>query len=48
MRSMHISIPIVIKTITGNETVEMKVLLNTGAEGLFMDKNYAEEHNVIL
>src|ERR1700678_2383211 len=48
MRSMHISIPIVIKTIRGNETVETNVLLDTGAEGLFMDKNYAEEHDIIL
>jgi hypothetical protein len=48
MRSMHISIPIIIKTITGNKTVEMKVLLDSGAEGLFMDRNYTEEHDVIL
>src|SRR5271168_878791 len=48
MRSMHISIPIMFKTIRGNETIETKVLLNTGAEGLFMDKNYAEEHDIIL
>src|SRR5580692_2832023 len=48
MRPMHISIPIVLKTIRGNETVETKVLLNTGAEGLFMDKNYAEKHNIVL
>src|SRR6202522_2034984 len=33
MRPMHISIPIVLKTIRGNETVETKVLLDTGAEG---------------
>src|SRR6202522_4221091 len=39
MRPMHISIPIVLKTIRGNETVETKVLLDTGAEGLFMDRN---------
>src|SRR6202522_756425 len=45
---MHISIPIIVKTIRGNETVVTKVLLDTGAEGLFMDKNYAEEHNVVL
>src|ERR1700678_3515631 len=48
MRSMHISIPIVIKTVTGNKTIEMKVLLDTGAEGLFMDKNYAEKHDIVL
>src|SRR6202522_711248 len=48
MRPMHISIPIVLKTIRGNETVETKVLLDTGAEGLFMDKNYAEEHDIVL
>src|ERR1700678_1758893 len=48
MRPMHISIPIVLKTIRGNETVETKVLLDTGAEALFMDKNYAEEHDVVL
>src|SRR6202522_4407550 len=48
MRPMHISIPIVLKTIRGNKTVETKVLLDTGAEGLFMDKNYAEEHDVVL
>src|SRR6202522_1475838 len=48
MRPMHISIPIALKTIRGNETVETKVLLDTGAEGLFMDKNYAEEHDVVL
>src|ERR1700677_457271 len=48
MRSMHISIPIVIKTVTGNKTVETKVLLDTGAEGLFMDKNYAEKHDIVL
>src|ERR1700678_3278251 len=45
---MHISIPIILKTIRGNETVETKVLLDTGAEGLFMDKNYAEEHDIVL
>jgi hypothetical protein len=28
--------------------LETKVLLDTGAEGLFMNKNYAEEHDVIL
>src|ERR1700678_3747195 len=48
MRSMHIFIPIVIKTVTGNETIETKVLLDTRAEGLFMDKNYAEEHDIVL
>src|ERR1700678_3298863 len=48
MRPMHVSIPIVLKTIRGNETVETKVLLDTGAEGLFMDKNYAEKHDVVL
>src|SRR5271155_1366847 len=48
MRSMHISIPIIIKTVTGNKTVETKVLLDTGAEGLFMDNNYAEEHDIVL
>jgi hypothetical protein len=48
MRSMHISIPIVIKTIRGNKTVQTKVLLDTGAERPFMDKNYAEKHNIIL
>src|SRR6202789_4047442 len=48
MRPMHISIPIVLKTIRGNETVEMKVLLDTGAEGLFMDKNYAEKYDIVL
>src|SRR6202522_1326284 len=47
-RPMHISIPIVLKTIRGNETVETKVLLDTGAEGLLMDKNYAEQHDVVL
>jgi hypothetical protein len=36
------------KTIKGNKTIEMKVLLDTGAEGLFMDRNYADEHNIIL
>src|SRR6202522_3032632 len=48
MRSMHVSIPIVLKTIRGNKTIETKVLLDTGAEGLFMNKNYVEEHEVIL
>ena len=48
MRPMHISIPIILKTIRGNETVETKVLLDTGAEGLFMNKNYVEEHDIIL
>src|SRR6202522_849970 len=48
MRSVHISIPIAIKTVTGNQTVETKVLLDTGAEGLFMDRNYAEEHDIVL
>src|SRR5271155_1974256 len=48
MRSMHISIPIILETIRGNETVETKVLLDSGAEGLFMDKNYAEEHDIVL
>src|SRR5271163_4165594 len=48
MRPMHVSIPIKLKTIRGNETVETKVLLDTGAEGLFMDKNYAEKYDVVL
>src|SRR6202522_3158329 len=48
MRPMLISIPIVLKTIRGNETIETKVLLDTGAEGLFMDKNYAKKHDVVL
>src|ERR1700678_2140819 len=48
MRPMHVSIPIVLKTVTGNKTVETKVLLDTGAEGLFMDRNYAEEHDIVL
>src|SRR6202522_129193 len=43
MKSMH-----VLKTITGNKTRETKVLLDTGAEGLFVDKNYAEEHDIVL
>src|ERR1700678_2876744 len=42
------TIPIVVKTIRGNETVETKVLLDTGAEGLFMDKIYAEKHDIVL
>src|SRR6202522_1582779 len=48
IKSMHVSIPIVLKTIRENKTVETKVLLDTGAEGLFMDKNYAEEHDIVL
>src|ERR1700678_3614818 len=48
MSSMHMSIPIVIKTVTGNKTIETKVLPDTGAEGLFMDKNFAEEHDIVL
>src|ERR1700678_2327694 len=45
---MHISIPIILKTIRGNKTVKTKVLLDTGAEGLFMDRDYAEEHDIVL
>src|ERR1700678_584682 len=47
-RPMHVSIPIVVKTITGNKTIETKVLLDTEAEELSMDKNYAEKHDIVL
>ena len=45
---MNISIPIMSKTVRGNRTIVTKVLLNTGAGGLFLDKKYTDKHKIIL
>src|ERR1700678_4008076 len=47
-KSMHLSIPITCKTFGGNKTIVTKVLLDTGAGGLFLDKKYATKHHIIL
>jgi hypothetical protein len=47
-KSMHLSIPITCKTVKGNKTIVTKVLLDTGAGGLFLDKKYAAKHHIIL
>jgi hypothetical protein len=44
---MTISIPITSKTVRGNKTIVTKVLLNTGARGLFLDKKYTDKHEII-
>jgi hypothetical protein len=46
-KSMTISIPIMSKTVRGNKTILAKVLLDTGAGGLFLDKKYADKHKII-
>ena len=47
-KSMHLPIPITCKTVRGNKTVVTKVILDTGAGGLFLDKKYATKHHIIL
>jgi hypothetical protein len=47
-KSMTISVLITSKTVRGNKTIVTKVLLNTGAGGLFLDKKYANKHEIIL
>src|SRR5271154_807324 len=46
--SMNIFIPIECKTCYGNKTIETKLLLDTGAGGLFMNKSYAQKHHIQL
>src|SRR6201996_6893797 len=47
-QSMRIIIPIESKTTKENKTVDTPVLLDTGAGGNFMNKNYAKRNNIIL
>ena len=47
-QSMCIIIPIESKTMKENKTVNTPVLLDTGAGGNFMNKNYAKRNNITL
>ena len=47
-QSMCIIIPMESKTTKENKTVDTPVLLDTGAGGNFMNKNYAKQNNIIL
>ena len=47
-QSMHISLPIVCKTTKGNKTVETKILLDSGAGGVFMNPSFARKHDILL
>ena len=47
-QSMHISIPIMCKTIRGNKTVDTQILINSGTEGIFMHPSFAKKYDIIL
>ena len=47
-QSMHISIPIMCKTIRGDKTVDTQILLNSGAGGIFMHPSFAKKHDITL
>ena len=47
-QSMRIIIPIESKTTKENKTIDTPVLLDTGAGGNFMNKNYTKWNNIIL
>ena len=46
--SLTVNLPIKNKTEKGNKIVETNILLDTGAEGMFMNQEYAKKHGVIL
>ena len=43
-----ITTPILCKSTTGNKSVITKILLDTGAGGIFMNTSFAKKHNLIL
>ena len=45
---MTLTTPITCKTTHENKTVEARILLDTGAGGLFMNKDYAKKHDTRL
>ena len=47
-QSMTLTTPITCKTTRENKTVEAQILLDTGAGGLFMNKDYAKKHDTRL
>jgi len=47
-QSMTLTTPIMCKTTRENKTVEARILLDTGAGGLFMNSTYAKKHNFLL
>jgi len=47
-QSMTLTTPIMCKTTRENKTVEARILLDTGAGGLFMNSAYAKKHNFLL
>ena len=46
-KSLTIDLPITCKTEKGNKIVETTILLDTGAGGMFMHRDYAKKHGVI-
>ena len=47
-KSLTIDFPITCKTEKGNKIVETTILLDTGAGGMFMQRDYAKKHGVVL
>jgi hypothetical protein len=47
-QSFTVNMPILSKTIHGKKTVELKLLLDSGAGGLFLNHSYAKRNKLIL
>ena len=47
-KSLTIDLPITCKAEKGNKIIEMTILLDTRARGMFMHQNYAKKHGVVL
>ena len=47
-QSMTLMTPIMCKTTQENKTIKARILLDTGAGGLFMNSAYAKKHNFLL
>ena len=47
-KSLTIDLPITCKTEKGYKTVETTILLDTGAGGMFIHRDYAKRHGIIL
>ena len=47
-QSMFLNSPVTCKTTEGSKTIESKILLDSGAGGMFMGDKYAKQHQVHL
>ena len=45
---MHLSLPLKYKNLKGEQTVDTQILLDSGAEGLFMNRTFVEKHHIPL